>query len=135
MGLNLGEAFGTDKDLEEEGKWFDIGGEARIRVARFGNKKHKKTLDKLRAPYKPVLLRGGDIPEDANDEIIKRSLSEAVLVDWEGLIDEKGNPIPYTPDAAYQAFCQYSDFLDLVSRLALDANQYRVLIQEQTVKK
>jgi len=135
MALNLGEVFGTDKDLEEEGKWFDIGGEARIKVARFGNKNHKKSLDKLRAPYKPVILRGGEIPEEANDDIIKRSLAESVLVDWDGLVDEKGEPIPYSPDAAYQAFCQYSDFLDLVSRLALDASQYRAMMQDETVKK
>jgi len=133
--MRLDKAFGTDKNLEDGGKWFDIGDNARIRVARFGNRRHKKALADLRAPYKPLLLRGGTIPDDANDDIITESIALAVLLDWEGLLDKDGKTIPFSVDACRDALTTYKDFLELVSQLSLDSTNFRTQMQEEIVKK
>jgi len=133
--MKLNEAFGTDTDLESEGKWFDIGDNASIKVARFGNERHKKTLLKLREPYKALLLRGGQIPDDVNDGIVTESMANTILVDWKGMYDQDNNEIPFSVEAASQAFSLYKDFLELVSNLSLNAANYRVTAQEDIVKK
>jgi len=133
--MKLSEAFGTDTNMESEGKWFDIGDGAEIRVARFGNRNHRKALSKLRAPYKPLLLRGGQIPDDANDDIITESIAQAVLIDWKGLLDEDGIGLPHSIDNAREALTKYKDFLELVSQLSLDAANFRTELQEEIIKK
>lgn len=133
--MQLEKAFGTNVSDEIGGKWFDIGDGARIRVARFGNPKHKKALNKLRSPYKPLLLRGGEIPDDANDDIITESIAQAVLVDWEGILDAEGKTLPYSPETCRQVLTEYKDFLELVSQLSLDAQNYRKEVMDETIKK
>ena len=133
--MKLNEAFGTDKALEDEGKWFDIGDNASVRVARFGNDAHRKVLLKLREPYKALLLRGGQIPDDVNDGIVTESMANTILVDWKGMYDQDNNEIPFSVEAASQAFSLYKDFLELVSNLSLNAANYRVTAQEDIVKK
>lgn len=133
--MQLGKVFGTDKVQETEGKWFDIGDNARIRVARFGNAAHQRILTALRGPYKPLVLRGGEIPHDANADIIKASVAKAVLMGWEGLVDENLDPIPFSPENALDAFNDYNDFYELVSQLSLDAANFRVQMQEDIAKK
>jgi len=133
--MQLKKTFDTDKSSEENGKWYDIGDNARIKVARFGNSKHRKALTKLRSPYKPLLLRGGQIPEEANDTLITESIAQTILLDWEGIQDEKGHPIPFSLDNCREALNNYKDFLDLVSQLSLDAANYRAVQQEEIVKK
>ena len=133
--MQLNKAFGTDESLENEGKWFDIGDGARILVARFGNKAHKTSLNKLRAPYKPLLLRGGSIPDDKNEEIINESMAQTILLGWEGFMDQDMKELPFSIEAAREAFKLYPDFLDMVSQFSLDVSNYRSDIQEQVVKK
>jgi len=133
--MKLSDTFGTDRDLESNGKWFDIGDNARIRVARFGNKKHRQALNELRGPYKPLLLRGGQIPDEANDAIITESLARAILMDWDGLLDDAGDPLPFSVENAHDAMKDYKDFLELVSQLSLDAANFRTQMQEDIAKK
>ena len=133
--MKLNEAFGTDTALEEEGKWFDIGDGASIKVARFGNDAHRKMLLKLREPYKALLLRGGQIPDDVNDGIVTESMAQTILLDWKGMLDQDGEVIEYDIDAGRTAFKLYKDFLELVSQLSLNAANFRTEIQEAIVKK
>ena len=133
--MQLKKAFGTDTDLENEGKWFDIGDGASLRVARFGNQAHRKALSGLRSPYKALLLRGGAIPDEANDDIITESMARAILLDWKGIVDEENNPVPYSIDTCRDIFEKYKDFLELVSQLSLDAANFRSDFQEDVIKK
>ena len=133
--MRLDKAFGTDTSLEEDGKWFDIGDGARIRIARFGNESHKKILLRLRDPYKALLLRGGQIPDDVNDDIITESMAQTILLDWEGMFDQDNEAIPFSAEAARTSFKLYKDFLELVSQLSLNAANFRTETQEEIVKK
>lgn len=133
--MQLNKAFGTNESLENEGKWFDIGDGAKVLVARFGNKAHKKVLNKLRAPYKPLLLRGGSIPEEKNEEIISESMAQTILLGWDGFMDQDMKVLPYSIEAARESFKLYPDFLDLVSQFSLDVSNFRSEMQEAVVKK
>ena len=133
--MKLNEAFGTDKELEDDGKWFDIGDGASVRVARFGNDAHRKLLLRLREPYKALLLRGGEIPDDVNESIIVESMAQTILLDWKGMLDQDGNELKYDVEAGRTAFNLYKDFLELVSQLSLNATNFRTEVQEAIVKK
>ena len=133
--MRLDKAFGTDATLEEDGKWFDLGDNARVLVGRFGNKSHQRIMDELRKPYEALLMRKGKIPKDEMSDMIRASFAEGVMMGWEGFVDKDGTDIPFSKDEALNAITLYKDFYDLLFDFSNDAANFRVYMQEEIVKK
>ena len=132
--MKLNEAFGTDTELEEEGKWFDLGDGGRLLVGRFGSKKHERVMEKLRKPYEHLLLRKGKIPKDEMTDMIRESVARGVLLGWEGLEDE-GESLTFSPEEALRLFIEYKDFYDHVFDLSNGMANFLADTQEEIVKK
>ena len=132
--MKLNEAYGTDTNLEEEGKWFDLGDGGRVLVGRFGSKKHDRVMDQLRKPYEHLLARKGKIPKEELTDMLRVSIAHGVLLGWEGLVDE-GEPLTFSPEEALRLFIEYKDFYDHVFDLSNDMSNFRSYVQEEIVKK
>jgi hypothetical protein len=133
MPVHLRSQFGTDPTLENDGRWVALGDGAEIRVARWLNDRHRAAAARLREPYKAFDLAGRDLPADVALEITIGGMAEAVLVDWKGLVDDDGQPLPYSTEAAAQEL-KIKDFREFVINQATNAGAYRDAEVAATVK-
>lgn len=116
--------FATDLELEESGVWVDIGEGARLRVARVGNPRYRKRLRELLAPHKR-LVRIDKLPEDLSDELVIKAFAETILLDWEGLEDDNGEPIEYSVEHAIELLTGLRDFRMMVAEIANEQEAFR----------
>jgi len=110
-------SFATDLDLEENGVWVDIGDGARLKLARIGNPAYTKLQRELAKPLRQQLRRNS-VPQDKLLDIQLQLLSRTVLLDWEGLEDDKGKKIKYSTENAFQLMRDLKDFRRLVEETA-----------------
>lgn len=133
MGFNPRKEFGTDSDLEVNGVWQDIGDGARVRVARWNNPAHKKVLERLRKKFRHFQMAGRDIPDEEAEKITVESMVEAILLDWDGFVDDDGKELKYSRNAAF-SMLEIKDFRDLVAGLSLAAEIFRKKEVEEIAK-
>lgn len=67
-----------------------------------------KTLGPLQVRFR------GEVPEQARNAATVRAIAYEILQDWEGIEDQNGDPLPYTPEAGITALQDYR-LLDAVS--------------------
>lgn len=109
--------FATDLDLEENGVWIDLGDGTRIKLARIGNPAYKKHFRQQLKPYRSVAARK-NISEKKWAEMSAELLSKTVVLDWEGWEDDKGKPVKFSQEHAYDMLVGLKDFRKFVEELA-----------------
>ena len=130
MGLNVFNEYATDEKAEVEGTIMEVG-EAKLTIARIGNKKYSRKLSKLYERNRKALERKDDTADALSDKIMIDVLSETVLLGWEGIDDEKGKPMPYSKDNAVKLL-GLKDFRKLIMELAGDESEFK-LVKEKEV--
>lgn len=126
--------YKTDEDAELNGTWVDLGDGAQVKVARFGNAKHREIIAKLQKPYAGTLKAGLEIPEEAKMKMAVESIATSILLDWRGIEDENGSPLPYSLDNARKLLNDLKDFRDTVTYLAMQQETFRQTALEQAAK-
>lgn len=116
--------FATDLDLEENGVWVDIGDGGQLLVARMGNPRYLEVVRRISRPHKNR-IRTKSINEELSDDILIQAMAEAILLDWKGLEDDKGKPIKYSKEAAYELMKGMRDFRNLVVEIASEQAAFR----------
>ncbi len=129
MTFDLQKEFATDEKSELEGIWEDVGGGAKVLVARIGNKHYTERFKRLGKGLQRQLDRG-TLPEDKQAAILVAIIADTILLDWSGFADE-GKPIEYSKENAKLMLKKYSDFRQLVWDIADDANLYRTKDREE----
>lgn len=87
----------------EQGGWVDNIPELeglRLKVRGSGNKDYRKLMGRLVDATPRKQRFGGRLDPVAQDRITSICLRDACLLDWEGLEDEDGKPLPYSKEAA-----------------------------------
>ncbi|NUB24710.1 hypothetical protein [Azospirillum brasilense] len=105
----------TDSSLEEDGVWVPLG-DARIKVARMGNKRYQAAFNRRMTPHKNA-ARAGIVSDDVVEGILIEVIAETVLRDWEG-IDDEGVPVPYSRENAVRILTDIKAFRDIVVSIA-----------------
>jgi len=122
MALNLSV---TDTKAEIEGTWvpFPLVPSIKVKIARFMNAAHEKALKDLRKPYASY---GKTLTEEQEREIFIKSLAEAVLLDWSGVM-EGDKEVPYSTEEAIKVLSdpEARDFREFVVVTANDLNTFR----------
>lgn len=125
MALKFSE-FVTNNAKELDGVWCDIGEGARLLIARAGNPDHENAVAQLERDYRSQSLAGdGELAPDVRRKIAIQALAKTILKGWEGLVDDNGGEMPYSPEAALQLLSQARDFRNLVSNLSMDRRRYQ----------
>lgn len=104
----------------EQGDWVsDIPdmGELRLKVRGIGNSDFRKMQARLIEAEPRQYKVSGRLPPERQDAITAQCLLHTVLIDWDGLRDEAGQPLPYTQDLARDLLTQpeYKRFRDAVT--------------------
>lgn len=126
--------FRVNTKSVEEGVVVDCGEGLKIRVARSGNAKHTKELQRITKPH----LRSYQNKTISDELVLEHSLQAfvgTVLLGWEGLTID-GADVPYSREKAIEVLRdpQYKDFRDMVESLASEAEVFRNEEIADTVK-
>jgi len=138
LNTNIHAIFGTIESLEEQGAWVDVNDfyGLKVKIRRLRSDSVLKEFEKIvRETYGEGKLR---TPDDLNgaqsDEILRRQLSQAVLIDWVGLKDaETGEDIPYSKETSYQLM-GVKDFREFIYQAANERATFREKADADAVK-
>lgn len=133
MALKLSETFSVDTRLASEGVvvYFD-GGPADhehstwVRIARLKNPGFREKFERLMKPHRARIQAGIELPEAVQIEIMCECMSTHVVLDWGGWLDDDGNELPYSPEAAKQLLLRVEDFRDNVLTFSQQQELFRV---------
>ena len=124
---NVSAMFAKDKNLESNGKWFEVGDgiEFLIRRVEGANAPRMKSI---RAKYvKPKLrqIQSGTMTVEAETAIYVRVFVEGCLVDWKGITDEENNIVEYSDSVAIDLLNSTPDLFDLLSGFANEGESFK----------
>jgi len=128
--MDIKESFGVDKRKEVEGVWEDLGGGTMVLVARAGNPKFTRLLQKLSRPHRHA-IKSDSLPEDVAMEMLIKTMSKTVLLDWDGM-KEDGKEIVYSSNEAVRLLTEYPDFRDYISGLSRSMEIFRAVGDEES---
>lgn len=119
------EGYITDKEVESEiGVWlppFPGGREFKVLRAGGSNRKFSRAFQQAIKPYRRQLDKGSLDPE-TSDGLMREMYAKHIVVDWRGINDVDGNPVPCTPenvDAFFKAFPElFSDVVSYATEMA-----------------
>lgn len=125
------ERFKTDKTLEREGTWVELGDGIAIKVVRINHPDAQALRKKLEKPYRHY--KEG-VPDDVLQKIVNRVLAEEILRDWRGITDLDGREIPYTTENAQKLIDALEDFRDEVAKQSLERENFKAAAVEDAGK-
>lgn len=127
--MNIYEAF-ESKELEEDGKWFDLGPTTKIKLLYMGCEKARRKHENLMRPYAQRQKLGLELTEEESKLVNAKFLSECLVLNWEGMEGKEKEAIPYTPEAV-AAICEaLPRFTSLILRIAMDESNFEKELAE-----
>lgn len=125
--------FKTDKTKETEGTWFDVDADGTaVLVARSGNKKYNKLLEKLVKPHRHA-LRSRNVPDELIEKLMAEAMAGTILLDWKGFTLE-GKDLPYSQSTAKEMLQAYPDFRKMIDEFSNDINSFKEVDDEEDLK-
>lgn len=128
--------FKNDENAVNNGVWCDIeGGVARLLLSRWNNEAHQAYARAEKEKHAKVLEKEGSLEASKVWEgITNRSLALHILKGWEGILDEDGNELPFTPENALKLVEELPEFGSMIFELSTDVERYRLYKVEDAVK-
>lgn len=108
--------FGTDAKKEQEGVWYDIADDLKMKIARIGNPNYQKRLQILSKPYRRAMRRG-TLSDEVAEKLLIQCMAETIVLDWEG-VEENGKEIPYSKEAAIDILTKYPELKSYIYDIA-----------------
>lgn len=138
--MNLFKQFATDPRAEKEGVRFEIGVNSRgetiaFQIARAGgaNIRYAKSVEAKTKPYR-MQIQAGTIDPEIAARLMREVFAESVVIDWEGVEDEDGNSLAYSPGAAANLFEQLPELYALLQEQAQNVALYRKEVLDDVAK-
>ena len=122
--MDLKKTFGTDKNLEQEGAWIDLGDGARIKVARLTNKAFRDFVERRKRNQRHALESGGDAAEAIANAILIEGMARFILLGWETVAIDGVNQ-EYCTANADKILNEFPDFKNQILAIAADRANFR----------
>ena len=127
----------VDADRQENGAWVDDIPEMeglRLKVRGSNNADWRRLQARLMDAVPRKKKIGGRLDPDEQDRIMSSCILSCCLLDWDGLEDDNGKPIPYSKEMAKKLLTepQYRRFRDGVVWAASIVAENTVVEQEET---
>lgn len=120
--------FRLDKTAKQQGVWVEFGGGASFKLANFDNPSFTDAFRKATKPYNDL---GKKIPEDDQVEIMARTMSQFIVLDWKGVFDGD-EELPYSAENAYRLLKELEWIRDRIIAEARDLENFRIKAREET---
>jgi hypothetical protein len=116
--------FSYDPKKSEDGVKEIVGVNAKgkdvvFHIAEAGSEKHEK----VQRRYAKMLEKTRKTPKE-HDKVIARIIAEALLVNWEGVLDDKQKPIEPTVENKTEMLVKYRRLRQKVMEVAVDEERY-----------
>lgn len=137
--VNLRRAYGMDEQKKEHGRWFPLSvrvdGEApgRVKLASYRSARFQRVHDNLLRPHRKKMRLQTWTAEEGR-RVLAEACAKALLLDWEGIEDERGNAIPFTEDNAREALLQCDEFFDEVLQMSMEDAAFRDEEDEEEIE-
>ncbi len=117
--------FVYDADLTaiDAGVWLEFSG-SKFLIAHMTNLKFQRALARLQQPHRKK-IENGTLDPGVNKQIVCKALSEAIVLGWKDVIAKSGQPVEYSPEAAFTALMKNGEFRDFVSDSAMNLTNFR----------
>lgn len=132
--MSLYDRYGTNKNLEEEGTWMDMGDGVGFKIRRFRSKTVQEVKKKAERPYENILKRGEEIPEDIATKLLVEQISKGVVVDWRGVQDREGKDMPFTYENAKTLFNDLPDLMLEIFQESVSRDRFKNQADEDAGK-
>lgn len=132
--MNFHSRYYSNADAKENGTWVDLGGGLKIKVRALDSTHSRETRRKLEEPYSALIRSTGSLPDDKAEEVMTKQLAQSIVVDWQGVTEEDGAPLPFSPAAAEKMFQKYPDFRSEVAMIITDRSTFKRQAQEADLK-
>lgn len=134
--MNLYSQFETDTSLEREGLWLEYGTNSQkqpieIKIARAGgsNETYLKKLEFRLKPHKRLIQNDASEMRPIIEKVVREVYAETVILDWRGVEDRTGNPMPFSKENALKLLTDlpdlYADILEQSTKAALFRKELR----------
>lgn len=125
MKTNLHKFFKTDKQLEENGVWFDISETTGflLRPFKATNPRVKEAVARHFKPYARQ-IELGTMSQEKTMEIMVNVFIDICLVDWKG-VEGDGQELECTPENARKIFMELPDLFEALFEHAKRHENYR----------
>jgi len=106
-------AYATTPAAAAEGVWQDLKNGIRVRVRYEQSVPVQETARLLDKKYRSILLTEGGLPPEIQLKRDAELCATAILTDWEGVTEDDGTVIPFSPAKARELFLDptLGDFL------------------------
>lgn len=128
---NFVDRYKTDKNLEENGQWVDLGEGVEIKIARLNSERSQAVRRRLEKPYSKMR---GEIPAQIQEDILTKQVAEAVLLDWKGVELEVGKPLDPTLENKIKVLTEFKDFRQDVVFVSMEAETFKTAKAEEATK-
>lgn len=132
--------FKTDSETEKNGIWVPVAltedhKQVMFKLARAGGS-NQKYLKVLEARTKPLrrLIANETLDVKLADEVMMEVFADAVVLGWENVTDEEGNPLPFSRENVIKVFKDLPDLFNDVREQATKAALYRKDVLEAEAK-
>jgi hypothetical protein len=125
--MDLFKALATDKTAEARGVFREFG-EGKFLIARATNPAYKKRISELVEQNDAVLKNKTPEAEALSEKLMIQVTAETLLLDWSPamVIEDGGEPVPYSVQNAITALTNIGDFRSMVAQWANEGDAYRV---------
>jgi hypothetical protein len=98
--MSLYDAYSTDKQSVEDGIWVEVQPGVRFKVRSEQSVKVREWAARRAKGQRQLIVAGGGIlPPHLQDKNEVDQCAQATVVDWEGVSDRQGNPVPFSKEA------------------------------------
>jgi hypothetical protein len=133
----MGKLSSVKMDIKKvaDGIWQDYRAGMRLLIAHINNPAYAQCLTALQRPYLRQ-IRTGTLENSIATALTCKAVAKHILVGWENVNNDDGNPIPYSSDKAFEIISDpaYSELYNFVLETAVNAELYRAEVQEDSAK-
>lgn len=128
----------TDTNAEKNGIWVEFLNPAtsetyRFRIARAGgaNDAFNKKLEELTRPYRRQNMDLDQLPLARQEELWRVIYADCIILAWEGIVGEDGEPYPYNRENIIHLLKELPDVFRFLSKEANAYQNFRVAARER----
>ena len=108
----------------EEGIWSPEYDGSKFKIAYAGNVKFARVKDRIERPHRRNIEKNQVDPNDQRKWMIQ-ALAEAILLDWQDVDDENGQPVKYSVSAGITALTNDESLREFVMNFSMELANFR----------
>lgn len=125
--------YATDEVAEQDGKWFDLGVDTKVKLRSYSSQKSREVRRILDKPYVGITRAGGTVPDDVQEKLLIQQMARAIIVDWKGLTENKVE-VPFSVAKAEELLTKFPKFRNMIASIVASDTSFSAEILEASEK-